>query len=220
MINTLFAPCIVAGLLFLAVYCAMHYKSTAQRRRPSGTFLARLRTTDISFLAQSPLGFIGRLTRTVPAPKVYPYMQDATNPVASFGLAVMATSSNTVRNMLAGDTAVTSIFGVSVGSFPFQQQATANYGSASIGGVTAAPSTGVLDVNKSGSQLVYCNSAQAPTATLTSPVYVWIAASTSTHIQGGFETASATTNTAGPIPNAYFNGPGDSTGAIELVFNA
>jgi hypothetical protein len=207
--NMLSAPCIVAGLLFLAVYCALHVKSTA-RRRPTGTFRARLRTTDISFLAQSPLGFIGRLTRTVPAPKVYPYMQDGTNPVASFGLAVMATTTNTVRNDAGWrQRAGTSIFGVSVGNFPFQQQSTTNYGAASIGGVTAAPSTGVLDVNKSGSQLVYCNSAQAPTANLTSPVYVWAAASSGVHIQGGFETAvSATTNTFGPIRQRLLQRPG------------
>lgn len=218
--NMLFVPCIVAGLLFLAVYLALHLKSQ-QRRRPTGTFIGRLRTTDISFLAQSPLGFIGRLSRTVPAPKVFPYMQDGTNPVASFGLAVLATATNTVRNIIAADNgAGTAIFGISVGNFPFQQQSTSNYGAASIGGLTAAPSTGVIDINKSGSQIVYCNSAQAPTATLTSAVYVWAAASSGVHVQGGFETAASAGNTFGPIANAYFNGPGDSTGAIEIVFNA
>lgn len=219
--NMLFAPCIVAGLLFLALYLAVHYIKNGGRR-VRGNFVARLRTTDISFLAQSPIGFIGRITRSVPAPKIFPYMQDGTSPVASFGLAVMVNAGGTgVRSVLAADNgAGTAIFGVSVGNFPFQQQSTTNYGAASIGGLTGAPSSGVLDVLKSGSETVYCNSAQAPAATLASPVYVWAAASTSTHIQGGFETAASAGNTFGPIANAYFNGPGDSTGAIELVFNA
>jgi hypothetical protein len=217
--NMLFASCIVTGLLFLAVCVELHFKSINQHRQPAGMFAGRRRTADISFLAQSPTGFIGRLTRTVPAPKVFPYLQDGTNPVASFGLACLQTAS-TVRGMLAGDTAVTSIFGITVGNFPFQQQSTNNYGSATIGGLIACPTSGVLDVMKSGAMMVYCNSAQAPTANLTSGVYVWIAATSGTHIQGGFETAANSTNTIGPLPNAYFNGPGDSTGAIELTFNA
>lgn len=218
--NMLFAPCIVAGLLFLALYLTVRYIQNGGRRM-RGTFVARLRTNDISILAQSVIGFIGRVTRSVPAPKIFPYMQDGTNPVASFGLAVMATNTNTVRSVIAGDNgAGTAIFGLSTTNFPFQQQSTNNYGAASIGGLTACPTSGVLDVMKSGSEIVYCNSAQAPTANLTSPVYVWAAASTSTHIQGGFETAASAGNTFGPIANAYFNGPGDATGAIELVFNA
>jgi hypothetical protein len=273
-------------------------------RKASGEFVGRRRTRDISFLAQSPVGFIGRITRSVPAPKVFPYANDATFPVASFGLAVMATTTNTVRSVLATDGPASTIFGIGVAPFPFQQQSGTNYGATPLTPLTAAPS-GLLDILKSGPMTVYCNSAQAPSATLGSAVYVWVPASTGTHVQGGFETAysgtiagvagantgngtigtlsvaapglggayvvkftSATafqvtdpngrqllpgvtgaaysdagltfTITAGgtafvvgdsftvtvtaqtvalSLSNSYFNGPGDSTGAIELAFN-
>jgi hypothetical protein len=187
-------------------------------RKASGEYVGRRRTRDISFLAQSPVGFIGRITRSVPAPKVNPYVNDTTNPVASFGLAVLATTNNTVRGVLAADTAITTIFGIAVQPFPFQQQSGTNFGAQALSTLVAAPS-GLLDILKSGFMTVYCNSAQAPTASLESPVFLWIAASTGTHIQGGFETAAVEGSTIALPASVYFNGPGDSTGAIELAFN-
>jgi hypothetical protein len=303
------APLMPIGalLMFFALLAiAMTSVRRMSPRASAGMFVGRHRTRDISFLAQSPIGFIGRITRSVPAPKITPDPNDATNPVAYYGLAVMNTANNTVRSILATDGGAAGIDGIGVAPFPFQQQSTTNYGATSIAALTAVPSNVVLDVNRSGAQIVYCNSAQAPTATKISSVFVWCAASTGTHIQGGFETsASATvagaanagntgngTISAGPVvtagvalngaysvkftdathfnmydpngvqmepgtagtaysdggigftitaggtafaagdgftitvtnqtiavENAYFNGPGDSTGAIELMFN-
>jgi hypothetical protein len=187
-------------------------------RKASGVFVGRRRTRDISFTAQSPVGSIGDLTRSVPAAKVLPYANDPTNPVASFGLAVLATTNNTVRGVLASDTAITNIFGIAVRPFPFQVQSATNFGAQSFSNLTAAPS-GLLGILKAGPMLVYCNSAQAPSATLESPAFLWIAASTGTHIQGGFETAAVSGSTIALPPSVYFNGPGDPTGAIELAFN-
>lgn len=157
-------------------------------RKASGVFVGRRRTRDISFLAQSPVGFIGRITRSVPAPKIIPQVNDGTNPVTYFGLAVVNTASNTVRSLLSTDGALSSIAGVAVQPFPFQAQSGTNYGAQPLAALTAVPS-GVLDVNRSGYQTVYCNPAQAPSATMSSPVCVWIAASSGNHVQGGFETA-------------------------------
>lgn len=211
------APIMPAGLLLLLVALfaiALVSFFRARPRAASGTFVGRHRTRDISFMAQSPIGFIGRITRSTPLPRIVPMMQDGTSPVTNFGLAVLATSTNTARSVAAGDSALTAIFGVAVGNFPFQGT---NYSAEGLAPLTPAPS-GVLDVLKTGFITVYCNSAQAPSASMTSPVYVWVAASSGTHVQGGFETASSTTNTI-LISNAYFVGPGDSTGAIELAFN-
>ncbi len=280
-------------------------KKLFRPRVASGVFVGRRRTRDISFLAQSPVGFIGRITRSVPAPRITPDPQDVTNPVASYGLAVMQTAQNTVRSVLATDAGAAGIAGIAVANYPFQISSGTNYGAQSFAALTACPASGIIDTNRSGFQMVYCNSAQSPTATKADKVYTWCAASNGTHIQGGFENAASATvasaakaggNTgtgtvsAGPtvqaanasngvyqvrftdathfnvvdpngrqlqpgttaaayldgigftitaggtafvagdgfdvtvtmqtVPvNGYFNGPGDSTGAIELAFN-
>ena len=278
-------------------------KKLFRPRAASGVFVGRRRTRDISFLAQSPSGFIGRVTRSVPAPKILPAMNDVTNPVLYFGLALMRTASNTVRSVLASDAGASGIGGLGVAPYPFQSNSGANSGAMPFAALTAVP-PGVIDVNFSGPEMVYCNSAQAPTVTMADKVYAWCAASASTHVQGGFEnaaaatvasvagtntgtgtmgtlsvaaaaaqngaytvkftaatvfsvfdpngrellggvtgaaytdagvtftiTASGTAFVAGdsftvtvtqqtiPVPNAYFNGPGDSTGAIELLYS-
>jgi hypothetical protein len=193
-------------------------KKLFRTRKASGVFVGRRRTRDISFLAQSPVGSIGRVTRSVPAPKIFPYVNDTTNPVASFGLAVLATTNNTVRGVLASDTEITNIFGIAVQPFPFQVSSGTNFGAQALSTLVSVP-PGLMDVLKSGPMIVYCNSAQAPSATLGSAAFVWIAASTGTNIQGGFETAAVSGSTIALPPGVYFNGPGDSTGAIELAFN-
>jgi hypothetical protein len=171
-----------------------------RRQKASGEYVGRRRTRDISFLAQSPVGSIGDLTRSVPAPKVFPQVNDSTNPIVSFGLACQNTANNTVRTVLPADGSLTSIAGIAVRPFPFQVQSATNFGAQSFSNLTAAPS-GLLGILKSGPMLVYCNSAQAPSATMQSPVNVWIVASTGTHIQGGFETAASATVASAPGAN-------------------
>jgi hypothetical protein len=296
-----------AVLLMFAVIAALAWVMFRPRpRAASGTFVGRHRTRDISFLAQSPSGFIGRVTRSVPAPRITPDPNDATNPVPYYGLAVMNTVNDTVRGILASDAGASGISGIAVAPYPFQQQSTNNYGEADLTALTAVPTGGIIDTMRTGSITAYCNSAQAPNAHKTNPVFVWCAASSGTHVQGGFETAASAaitatakvgntgngTVTAGPtvtagtalngnytvqftdathfdvidpsgkqlqpgqtgvaysdggigftitaggtafaagdqftmavayntipVTNAYFNGPGDSTGAIELMYN-
>jgi hypothetical protein len=274
------------------------------RKKNTGVFVGRVRTVDISFLAQSPIGFIGRMTRSVPAPRVFPEVNDAANPVASYGLAAMGTNTNTMRSLLASDAGASGIDAIIAAPFPIQQ--TTGGLSAPLNALTAIPSGVLLDGAREGSTIVYCNSAQSQAANKKSPVFAWCAVSTGTHIQGGFETAGSAaiasapnggntgtgTVTAGPtaaagvvengaysvlftdathfdviapdgsqlkagqtgvayadggigftitaggtafvagdgftmtvtystipVEGAYFNGPGDATGAIELVYN-
>jgi hypothetical protein len=160
------------------------------RRRPAGVFVGRRRTRDISFLAQSPAGIIGRVTRFVPTPIISADVNDTTNPVASFGLAVLNTSTNTVRGMLATDAGISAIAGIAAQPYPFQPSSGTNYGAQPLTSLTAVP-PGVLDVLRQGFETVYCNNGAS--ATKTSPVCVWVAASTGNHIQGGFEIAPSAT---------------------------
>ncbi|MFP5276971.1 MAG: hypothetical protein ACLGPM_07640 [Acidobacteriota bacterium] len=280
------------------------------RQRPRstpGVFVGRHRTRDISYPAQSPTTFIGRVTRSTPAPRITPDPNDATNPVAYYGLAALATSTNTLRSILATDAGTSGIAGVAVQPFPTQASSGTNYGAQAIAALTAIPAGEMLNTLRTGFVGVYCNTAQVGAVTKADKVFVWCAASTGTHIQGGFENAAVAaitatakvgntgngTVTAGPtvtagtalngdyvvnftdathfevfdpngkqlepgvtgtayldggigftitaggtafaagdqftmavaystipVPNAYFNGPGDSaTGAVELAFN-
>jgi hypothetical protein len=296
-------PYIAVALMVVALYFFV-------RRHPRGTtgeFVGRHRTRDISFLAQSAIGFIGRITRSTPLPRITPDMNDATNPVAFYGLAVLNTINNTVRGILASDAGVIGISGIASANFPFQPSSATNFGAQALSALTAVAPNSVMDILRTGFMTIYLNSAQAPTATKADKVYVWCAASTGTHVQGGFENAASVaavsapkaggntgngtvsagptangatvingvytvtftgattfsvfdpngrelepgttgvaysdggigfTITAGgaafvagdgftmtvtsstiPVPNAYFNGPGDSTGATEIAFN-
>jgi len=296
-------PYIAVAIMLVALYFFV-------RRHPRGAsseFVGRHRTRDISFLAQSAIGFIGRITRSTPLPRTTPDMNDATNPVAFYGLAVLNTINNTVRSILATDAGTSGISGIAAANFPFQPSSATNYGAQALNALTAVAPNSVMGTPRAGFIMIYLNSAQAPTATKADKVYVWCAASTGTHIQGGFENAATAaavsapkaggntgtgtvsagptvngavaqngaytvvftgattfnvfdpngrelqpgntgaayndggigfTITAGgtafvagdgftmtvtfstiPVPNAYFNGPGDSTGATELAYN-
>jgi hypothetical protein len=136
----------------------------------------------------------------VPAPKIVPAINDGTNPVQYFGLAVIRTAQNTVRTILSTDGLLNAIAGIAVAPFPFQASSGTNYGAQSMTALTAAPA-GLIDINGSGFQTVYCNTAQVAAASQASPVCVWIAASTGTHIQGGFETAPSASGVSAPGAN-------------------
>jgi len=161
-------------------------------------------------------GFAGDVNRTHPA-SVEPALNDATNPVLLPGLACVASASgNTVRQMAAGDTALTDIWGVLVRAFPTQQvTATLAYGQVAYGAV--APGTvQPVDVLRSGYILVPVNGAVVKGGA----VYIWVAASAGAHVQGGFESAATGGSTMTlSTGRAYWNGPADSTGIAELAFN-
>lgn len=180
------------------------------RRRPAGVFVGRRRTRDVSFLAQSPSGFIGRVTRFVPTPNISPDVNDTTNPVSAFGLAVMNTAQNTVRNILATDAGSKFISGVAVQPYPFQASSATNYGAQAFTQLTVPP-PGTIDTLREGFITVYCNNGSS--ASKISPVCVWVAASTGNHIQGGFEIAPS----ASAVAAATVGNTGNGTVSAPVV---
>lgn len=170
---------------------------------------SRARTTDVSFQYRAPAGFAGDINRAHPF-SVEPVPQNATNPVLLYGNAVIVdTSTNSGRQPLAGDTAVTRIYGVAAREYPVQQTS----GGMAAGLGLGTPSTiNPLSVLREGYIMVKVNG----TPTKDGVVYLWIAASTGSHVQGTFETTASSGNTIA-ISNAKFNGPGDSAGIAELI---
>lgn len=173
----------------------------------------RARTLDTAFTYRMGAGYAGDVNRAHPA-SIVARLQDSANPVRLYGDPVLySATAGTVRCFNAGDTAVTKIKGVAVRPASISQTSggmTASFG-------VAAPPTGStgIDFLESGYIMAKCNNFGASPCKLGDPVYVWCAASTGNHVQGGLENAASAGNTAA-ISNAEWAGPPDANGVAEL----
>lgn len=168
-------------------------------------------TNDISYTYRMGTGFPGDVNRTHPA-SIEPSAMNVANPPKAYGQACMVnTATNDVRGMAAGDTAVTTIWGVLARPFPFQQT---SGGMNAVIGAAAPPATGIQDFLREGYVMVKVPAGSAAT-TKKGAVFVWVAADSGAHIQGGFETAASGGNTAA-IVNCWFNGPVGTDNVTEL----
>jgi hypothetical protein len=149
---------------------------------------------------------------------IEPCLIDAAAPPLLYGQAVLIDpTTQGVRPLVAGDQALTDIFGVTVRPFPLQQS---SGGMSSALGNVAPPTTGVIDVLKNGYIKIGFNvSGSAPVKN--GQVYVWTAATSGVHIQGGWETANPAGNgMAVSAPNrTYYQGGWDASNFGELVFH-
>lgn len=176
----------------------------------------------MAFTFRMGAGNIGSVNRFHPA-SIEPAPIDSTTP-PSIGLAaVIDATSNKLRLVQSGDTALTDIYGVPVRAWPFQQgnSASPNFVGA-VGFATTTPVStqyGVWDVLRSGYIIVPINGAAVKGGT----VYVWCAASSGAHIQGGFEVSDPSGSGFHITGNdkTTFQGAPDaaSTPAGELAFN-
>lgn len=180
----------------------------------------------VAYVYRMGAGFSGDVNRTHPA-SIEPNVNDGTYPLTFYGQAALYTSTGTVRAPIAGDdtSTATLIAGVSVRPFPVQQQTASNYGEADIG-FASVTNPNAMDILKSG----YIMVPVAGAAVKGGQVFVWVAASTTGHVQGAFEIAANSTNTLPlPLGFCYFNGEPDAsapviasetlTGVVEIAFN-
>lgn len=177
--------------------------------------LKRIRayTRDVAFTFRMGSGFAGDVNRTHPF-SVLPRLQSATLPVLKPGQACLYDgATNTVKRVGAGDTAVTKIAGVSVRSFPISNHSSASFGAPSTIGTAALPTTGIIDVAEDAFMFVSVPSGQTPQ--LGGAVFVWVAADSGAHVQGGFETVTSAGNTI-TLTNAFWQGGVDAQGVAEL----
>lgn len=178
----------------------------------------RHKTRDAAFQFRMGAGFAGDVNRTHPA-SIDPVLNDATNPVLLAGLACLPNAAaNGVRSIAAGDTAMTSPYGVMVRSYPFQVASATNFGAQAFGSSALAGGT-IQDTLRSGYILVQLPAGAAAVGK-GSPVFVWCAVSAGAHVQGGFEVAATGGSTAALDVNRFmYNGAADATGIVELAFN-
>lgn len=169
--------------------------------------ITRARTGDVAFPYRMGAGNAGDVNRMHPA-SILPGMMHATVPPLLYGNPTwIDTASNTYKGFSAGDTAKVTIDGMLVRPYPTQQANTSQ------GLGAATPQAGqAQDFLESGFMLVKVN---AGTPTKKGAVFVWCAADSGAHKQGGFETAATGGSTAA-INNAYYNGPPDANGITEI----
>ena len=169
-------------------------------------------STAITFRMRA--GFAGSVNRSHPA-WVEPALNDATNAIPFFGSASLVnTAANSVRGIISSDTANQVLYGVCARPFPTQQQndsSAAGFGTATIGGLIAPQTQSAVDILVEGYIMVPINGAVTKGGT----VYVWSAASSGVHTQGGFE-ATTPGGSGFSATNCYFNGPADSNGIGEI----
>lgn len=173
----------------------------------SKSIKTRARTCDVAYGFRMNTGFAGDVNRTQPA-SIEPNMNDATNPVNLFGNAVLVNgSANTVRKVLATDTGVTAIYGIAVRPYPTQQT---SGGSSAAFGVGGPAANQPVDVLRQGYFMTKVVGSPVKDGT----VYLWVAADSGAHVQGGFEASSSASTVT--LTNVFFNGPAGADGVAEL----
>lgn len=174
----------------------------------------RRRTCDVAFPYRMGAGFSGDINRTHPF-NSEPVPVDPTSPPLFYGSAgIIDGTSKKFRRLLAGDTAVTFIYGVAARPYPTAAVAPGNFGAAQGFGSGAPPTNQPLSAMRWGYVLVPI----VGTPGKGDPVFVWVAASSGAHVQGGFEAGSTGGSTAALDVNHYtFNGPPDANGIGEII---
>jgi hypothetical protein len=172
-----------------------------------------------AFTFRAGAGFPGEVSRQENS-IIEPVVLNAGFPPLLYGIPMIvdiATGTNPgiVRPYTSGDTA--NPYGILVRSFPQSQATASNFGNTPLGGAGVPPSSGPASLLISGYIIVQVPAGSA-SAVKNGAVFIWTAATSGAHIQGGFETASSGSTT--PVTGTtHFNGPQDANGFIELVFN-
>ncbi len=161
-----------------------------------------------AFQFRMPAGIPGAINRSSTA-TVEAQLLDTTNYPTVYGVPVaIDATSKSVRKIMAGD-AASSVYAMYVRPYP------TNSGTDPIG-TSTAPVSGICSVLKRGYMTVQLNGATA--AAKNGAVYVRTVANGGNTIIGGIEAAADSANTFA-MANAYFTGPADANGNVEIAFN-
>jgi hypothetical protein len=187
--------------------------------------LGRRMVHDAAFVYRMNAGFPGNVTRTHPVEIEPDILSVTTGPFLSFGIGALVDAADPNRGMRplnAGDQALTAIDAILVRPFPFQQPTTSNFsGAVALGTAGVPPTTGAADFLRSGYINVQLPTGQTPV--MGGTVYIWTAANSGVHVQGGFEAVnpagSGMALTGIGSGKTYFRGGVDANGVAEIAFN-
>ena len=176
----------------------------------------KTRDSAMAFAYRMGAGYAGDVNRTHPV-SIEPNLIDEDDGIgATFGLPVVVTATGSVRHLKASDSSLTTVWGVTVRPYPTQQ---ASGGMSSSFGAAVPPTSGPCDVMRAGYMTVNLP-AGTGAAKKGGAVFVWIAASSGNHVQGGFEDAADGGNTIALDTKVYqFNNTPDYDGNVEISVN-
>jgi hypothetical protein len=182
--------------------------------------LGRFRTCDVAFQYRAGAGFPGDVSRGHPA-SIQPCLIDPNAPPTQFGQPVVVDAvTQGVRPIVAGDIALTDIWGVAVRPYPFQQSTTANNYGAVPTGQAGVANLQPIDVLTGGYILVLVNTATAAAVAKGGAVFIWCGAAGGGHTVGGFEGQASGGNTMALSTGRYkWNSPVDGSNVAELGIN-
>lgn len=175
--------------------------------------LGRQRTCDTSYQFRMGSGAAGDISRAHPA-SIQPCLGDPNAFPTAYGQAVTVDATTQgVRPIVAGDSGLTAIWGITCRPYPIQQSTTSNsYGEVNYGSI-APPSAQPIDVMTMGYMMVSVVGAPVKGG----PVYIWYAPNSGSHVQGGFEAANTGGSTLELLSTSYYwNNGADSNGIAEI----
>lgn len=166
-----------------------------------------------AFTFRMPAGIPGDINRvgtaTVEAGIITP--SGTTGAPLAYGVPLQVdTTTGNVGNMRTVNVSDTMIYGVLARPFP-------TGGSQDGLGTSTPPTSGTCDVLKRGYMTVLLSGGSSA-AVKGGQAYVWGAATSGSHVQGGWEATSSSGATI-TVTGAYFMGPADSAGNTEIGFN-
>jgi hypothetical protein len=189
-----------------------------ERRKRAG------RTRDIAIQFRMGAGYAGAVNRTHPV-SIEPVLIDYNSPPLYYGQGVVIDpTTQGVRPLVAGDSGLSDVYGITVRPFPLQQTSGTLPLTATIASAGTPPAAGYMDVMRYGYIMVPLNSGDAAPVK-GNPTYIWVAATSGGHIQGLWETANfgaGNTVEVGTPPRTTWQGGQDSQSPAiaELVFHA
>lgn len=180
---------------------------------------SKIKFADVAFKYRMGAGFQGDVNRMHPA-EIEAALILASSPPTAYGQFVMVNATgNAVRPLAATEQSNTNLFtpfGVTVRPFPLQTPQGA--GNSQGLGVATPPVTGVIDVLRNGMILTILNDVtQLPVKGQS--IWIWCAATSGVHTQGGIEVTSSAGNTVQLDSRYTFNGPPDANGIVEISVN-
>lgn len=174
--------------------------------------------TDAAFTFRMPAGIEGEVNRALANPVITPEIQNATTPVLGYGQVVFL-DANGCRPVASSDTTNFTEAGFSARPYPASDTGygLVNAGPANPGfGGGTPPATGEISVMRRGFMAVKLSGSVA--AAKFGLAYVWTAASSGTHVQGKVE-ASSPGGSGFQLYRAFFRGPADASGNVEVEYN-
>jgi hypothetical protein len=175
-----------------------------------------VRTCDVAFLYRMGAGFPGDVNRTHPV-SILPGLVNTTNPPRAYGELCLFDTTNGYRAIIAADqhnTTPVNAGGVLVRPYPTQQT---SGGMSSAFGNGTPPTSGVQDFCRAG--YIFAKGKAGMTVVKGGQVWVWATATETVNIQGELQAAAVTDKTV-RVANAFYMGPADADGVVEIEIRA